>query len=387
MTVGELATLNSETRGERSDRMQRRSLLRLGAVGTGLFLVGGAARIGFARAQSPRVSIPTVDRLVLTSTIDGSYDAVLPGGRVGDITVQRTTGAQPPLVAEHGLGLYLESFVGDERRTALLDFGNTYHNLSNNYQALGIDTGAVDALILSHGHADHFGGFLSAADANPEWADRGLTLYAAPDGTRAGGAQLDETSVQARGISIAVAKDPTVIADHVLLSGQIARTTDFETVVVDGLPVSATLPVARVEVGAAGSFCGDASHFQPTVTESAEGDILPDDFQGEIATVYNVRDRGLVIVSSCGHSGIVNTIRHVQSVTGIEKVHAVVGGIHLAAAPDAVVARTADAFQQIQPDYFVPMHCTGFYPAVMIEHVMPKRVVEPSSGTHVIFGA
>ena len=58
-----------------------------------------------------------------------------------------------------------------------------------------------------------------------------------------------------------------------------------------------------------------------------------------------------------------------------------------AAAPDAIVAKTADAFQQIQPDYFVPMHCTGFYPALMIEHVLPRRVVEPSSGTHIVFGA
>ena len=114
---------------------------------------------------------------------------------------------------------------------------------------------------------------------------------------------------------------------------------------------------------------------------------MPDDFQGEIATVYNVRDRGLVIISSCGHSGIVNTVQHVQSVTGIEKVHAVVGGIHLAAAPDSIVTKTADAFQQIQPDYFVPMHCTGFYPAIMIEHVMPKPVIEASSGTHLVFGA
>jgi 7,8-dihydropterin-6-yl-methyl-4-(beta-D-ribofuranosyl)aminobenzene 5'-phosphate synthase len=379
--------------------MHRRSFLRLAAVGSGLFFVSSAGRLGFAQTQSPRVSIPTVDRLILTSTIDGSYDAVLPGGKVNNITVQRTTGTQPPLVAEHGLGFYLESFIGDNRRTALLDFGNTYQNLSNNYKALRIDTSGVDALILSHGHADHYGGFLDAADANPQWAERGLTLYAggedtfcrrwnvALDGSRSGGAQLDEISVQARGIGIELTKDPTVAADHALVSGQIARTTDFETTLVDGLPVSATLPVARIELGAARSFCGDSSHFQPTVTESAEGDILPEDFQGEIATVYNVRDRGLVIISSCGHSGIVNTIRHVQSVTGIEKVHAVVGGIHLAAAPDSVVARTADAFQQIQPDYFVPMHCTGFYPAIMIEHVMPKRVVEPSSGTHLVFGA
>jgi 7,8-dihydropterin-6-yl-methyl-4-(beta-D-ribofuranosyl)aminobenzene 5'-phosphate synthase len=114
---------------------------------------------------------------------------------------------------------------------------------------------------------------------------------------------------------------------------------------------------------------------------------VPDNFQGEIATVYNVRNRGLAIISSCGHSGIVNTIKHVQAVTSVDKVHAVVGGIHLAAARDAIVSKTADAFQQIQPDYFVPMHCTGFYPALMIEHVMPRRVVEPSSGTHIVFGA
>jgi 7,8-dihydropterin-6-yl-methyl-4-(beta-D-ribofuranosyl)aminobenzene 5'-phosphate synthase len=174
--------------------------------------------------------------------------------------------------------------------------------------------------------------------------------------------------------------------DHAFASGQIARTTDFETAYVDGLPVSATLQASRVEVGPSAYICGDVSHFQPTLTESAEGDIVPDNFQGEVATVYNVRDRGLVIISSCGHYGIINTIKHVQSVTGIDKVHAVVGGIHLAAAPEALAAETADALQQIQPDYFVPMHCTGFYPALMIERVMPRRVVEPSSGTRIVFG-
>jgi 7,8-dihydropterin-6-yl-methyl-4-(beta-D-ribofuranosyl)aminobenzene 5'-phosphate synthase len=372
--------------------------LKLAGVGTGLFFVG-ARRSVFARAQAAQITIPTVDRLVLTSTIDGSYDAVLPGGTIGTITVHRTTGTQPSLVAEHGLGYYLESFVGDDRRAILLDFGNTYENLARNYSALQVDAGGVDGLILSHGHADHFGGFLSLAAATPQWADRGLALNAggedtfcrrwnvAADGSRSGGAQLNNADVLARGVGINLAKDPTIVADHALLSGQIARTTDFETAYLDGLPVSATLQAARVEVGPTGSICGDVSHFQPTLKESAEGDIVPDNFQGEIATVYNVRDRGLVIISSCGHSGIVNTIKHVQSITGIDKVHAVVGGIHLAAAPDALVAKTADAFQQIEPDYFVPMHCTGFYPALMIEHVMPRRVVEPSSGTRIVFGA
>jgi 7,8-dihydropterin-6-yl-methyl-4-(beta-D-ribofuranosyl)aminobenzene 5'-phosphate synthase len=70
-------------------------------------------------------------------------------------------------VSEHGLGYHLESFIGDDRRAVLLDFGNTYENLARNYSALKIDAGSADGLILSHGHADHYGGFLSLAGATP----------------------------------------------------------------------------------------------------------------------------------------------------------------------------------------------------------------------------
>jgi 7,8-dihydropterin-6-yl-methyl-4-(beta-D-ribofuranosyl)aminobenzene 5'-phosphate synthase len=120
--------------------------------------------------------------------------------------------------------------------------------------------------------------------------------------------------------------------------------------------------------------------------QGAEGDVVPDQFLGEIATIYNVHDRGLVVISSCGHSGIINTVRQAQAVTGIQKVHAILGGIHLAAAPDAVVSQTVEALKEIQPDYFVPMHCTGFYPAAMVEHALPRRVVERSVGTRIVFG-
>jgi len=123
--------------------MQRRSFLRLGALAlsTGLFFVGAASRVGFARTRASQFTIPTVDRLILTSTIDGSYDAVLPSGRVGSIAVQRTTGAQPTLVAEHGLGYYLESFAGNDRRAMLLDFGNSpRHRFSSSPGALSTET-------------------------------------------------------------------------------------------------------------------------------------------------------------------------------------------------------------------------------------------------------
>ena len=139
----------------------------------------------------------------------------------------------------------------------------------------------------------------------------------------------------------------------------IARTTDFETVLIDGFPVSATLQAARVEVGPAGTSVATSRTFSRRSQNQSRATYSLTTFRARLPRSTTSGDRGLVIISSCGHSGIVNTVRHVQAVTGIDKVHAVVGGIHLAAAPDALVTKTADAFQQIQPDYFVPMHCTG----------------------------
>src|SRR5690349_14356840 len=95
--------------------MHRRSDLKLGAVATGRVFVG-AAREPFAPPQAATTAIPTVGQLVLTSTIGRSHDAVLPRGPLRGITARRTTGTQPSLVSEHGLGYYLESFVGDTRR-------------------------------------------------------------------------------------------------------------------------------------------------------------------------------------------------------------------------------------------------------------------------------
>ena len=94
-----------------------------------------------------------------------------------------------------------------------------------------------------------------------------------------------------------------------------------------------------------------------------------------------------MVISSCGHAGIINTVRHVQSVTGIEKVHAVVGGWHLAPAPDDVVAATVDALKQINPDFLLPMHCTGTNTISAIQRELPGRLVMPSTGTRVVFGA
>src|ERR671931_8727 len=114
-----------------------------------------------------------------------------------------------------------------------------------------------------------------------------------------------------------------------------------------------------------------ARHFGATKVETKPGDLVADTFKGEHATVYHVKDRGLVVITSCGHAGVINSVRQVQQATGIDKVHAIVGGFHLAPAPDEIVAKTVTAFKDINPDYIIPMHCTGLNTIIAVHRAMP----------------
>jgi 7,8-dihydropterin-6-yl-methyl-4-(beta-D-ribofuranosyl)aminobenzene 5'-phosphate synthase len=370
--------------------MERRRVLKLGAVASGVFALGGMRRLSAGVAAAQMVSVPTVDRLIMTNVVDNIYDIFTKGGKLDTITVQRAPyqGRVNALLSEHGLAYHLESLRGGERREILLDFSLTDLALFNNYRALGVEPTRADALVISHGHRDHYGALTELASAWQGKLKPGLALYAggedtfchrvsvAPTGATTDQGQLDRGALEGRGINVVLAKQPTVIAGQVFTSGQIQRTIDFEK----------PLAAARLMAGPMDSMCSPA-HFAATKVETKPGELVADMFWGEHATAYNVKDRGLVVITSCGHAGVINSVRHVQKVTGIDKVHAIVGGFHLSPAPDEIVAKTVEAFKEINPDYIIPMHCTGMNTIIAVHMVIPHKLVMPATGTRVIFGA
>ena len=171
-------------------------------------------------------------------------------------------------------------------------------------------------------------------------------------------------------------KQPTVVAGHAFTTGQIPRLTDFEK------PPAA----AQLVAGPMDSVCSP-THFGVSQVAVNPGELVPDNFQGEHATCYHVKDRGLVVITSCGHAGVINSVRQAQQASGVTKVHAIVGGFHLAPAPDEVVDKTMQAFKAIDADWIIPSHCTGLNTIIAVHREMPKKLVMPSTGTRVIFGA
>jgi 7,8-dihydropterin-6-yl-methyl-4-(beta-D-ribofuranosyl)aminobenzene 5'-phosphate synthase len=118
------------------------------------------------------------------------------------------------------------------------------------------------------------------------------------------------------------------------------------------------------------------------------GAFILDDFQHEIATSYLVKDKGLVVLVSCAHRGVLNSIKQAQASSGTDKLHAVIGGFHLTPPlSDEYVRQTVAGLKAMNPDYVMPAHCAGerFYDVARAE--IPDRVVRSTVGTRFTFGA
>ncbi len=221
------------------------------------------------------------------------------------------TGFKP----EVGFSLYIES-----DKKVLLDVGlGTFHE---NAKHAEINLAELDAIVLSHGHADH---------TNALSLIRGAKLYMHPecfvpsfpkegDGLMKPDYQMDWL---ASNYELHASKGPVKISDNIYFLGEIPRVNDFES--------------------------------KKTPLKKADG---TDDFVMDDTGLAVKTPRGLVVVTGCCHSGICNTVKHAVDVTGEEKVHSVVGGFHLFH-DNQLVDKTIAGLKALKVDSVYPGHCVG----------------------------
>jgi 7,8-dihydropterin-6-yl-methyl-4-(beta-D-ribofuranosyl)aminobenzene 5'-phosphate synthase len=301
----------------------------------------------------------------VTTVVDNSVDVLRPDEKVARRWSVPRARKIADLRAEHGLAHHVEIARGRETARIAFDFGLTAASMTHNFQELGLDAGAIDALALSHGHADHFGGLLGFLSAHRRRMRPELRFYGHPnhyvgrwmerEGDRVSLGRLDRGDVARWDVDVVDVPEPVVLAEGVLLSGEMHATEPYEAIP----------PAMRME---------------------QDGALVQDTFIGEQTLVAHVRDRGLVVVTSCSHRGIVGICRNAMRVSGVPKIHAVIGGFHLSGLDAERIDRVVETLRGFEVDYLVPQHCTGFEAFVRLAGRMGQELVVSSTGSTFTFG-
>jgi 7,8-dihydropterin-6-yl-methyl-4-(beta-D-ribofuranosyl)aminobenzene 5'-phosphate synthase len=343
--------------------MDRRDFLKA-SMAAGFLLVAGEGTKAGVMAQGTAKAIE-VDKVTLWVLTDNYYDALRPDAK---ITKRYRVVPGKSIHAEHGLAYYVETVVQGKTSSCMFDYGLDSVGVMNNIALLGLDLGKANAFSLSHGHFDHFMGALSILKQNQSRIAAGTPFYVGeeafarryslrPGTTEAMDlGQLSKGDIEALGLKVVEVKNPVQMIPGAYISGNIERVTTYEK-------VPPTLLIKRGE--------------KPE----------PDDFRGEQAVIFNVKGKGLVVLSGCAHAGIVNTVKHAQKITGIDKIHAVMGGFHLINAKPEIIQNTVADIKAMKPNYIVPTHCTGFEAIVAFGKEMPSEFIVNTAGTQYTFAA
>jgi 7,8-dihydropterin-6-yl-methyl-4-(beta-D-ribofuranosyl)aminobenzene 5'-phosphate synthase len=375
--------------------LDRRCFLQRSALLGSSLLTGSTLIDGVAHATSERIDAPTIDELTVREVTDNAHDIFLKGSQVPGLTVQRTGTPEAAkgktLESEWGLALHIESRKGSETRRYLLDFGFTPDVYANNLEILKIDVGQVDALIISHGHFDHTGGLMGFLESSRARMRKELRLYTGGEDdfcrrfsrTAEGdftdfGTPLDRRRLKTLGIEPVLSEVPIIMEGHAFTTGVIPRSS-----------VEHVLPNTWVEYGVRdGQGCDANAYMNHHFTaEELAGKPVPDQHWHEHATCFRLGDRGLVVISSCGHAGIINTLRRAQEVSGIDKIYALVGGFHLAPAPDEYLRLVMAELKKFDIEHVMPMHCSGQNFIDLAKQEMPKKLVLCGTGSSFTFTA
>jgi 7,8-dihydropterin-6-yl-methyl-4-(beta-D-ribofuranosyl)aminobenzene 5'-phosphate synthase len=317
--------------------------------------------------MSASVTLLPVDSADVTILDDNYFDLLLASSEIAQRPpVRWDSFTSESLRAEHGYALLLTVRRDAQSASILYDAGLGRDTVQYNMDVLGLSAGDLRAVALSHGHADHHGGLegifrrVGRRDMplllHPDvWRERkivfptGVELYLPPP---------SHNDLEREGVEIIEERGPSLVLDGtVLITGQVERVTDFE----QGFPIQQA--------------------------RTAEGTWEPDIWVwDDQAVVCHVKGKGLVVLTSCSHAGVINVLLHARRITGVEEVYGLVGGMHLTGGlMEPLIPRTLAELAAIAPSVVVPGHCTGWKATHELARQLPSAYIQSSVGTRLHF--
>lgn len=248
--------------------------------------------------------------------------------------------------AAHGLSCLLTLRRGDEVHTVLFDTGPEDRTFEQNVSRLGVDLGPVEAMVLSHGHWDHAGAMLRALQlVRDRNGGREVPCYMHPDMFRSRAAKMPDGSMR-------LMEDVPSEAALTAQGGRVISTRDAQAIAGDTVYVSGEIPRrSGFEVGLPG---------QHRRTLDGKGWELDELLVDERFIAFNVKGKGLVVLTACSHAGVVNVLTHARECFPDVRMHAVLGGLHLSGTNERIIPQTVAALDGFGLDVIAAGHCTGW---------------------------
>ncbi|MGI0028776.1 MAG: MBL fold metallo-hydrolase [Nitrososphaera sp.] len=308
-----------------------------------------------------------VEKVEITCLVDNNVDVLLPNTDVARRPVLAKNWYEQPLIAEHGFCAALTIHIDGVKHRLVLDSGLDPLAASHNTNVLDFDLSRCELLISSHGHVDHAGGLLSLRNKMNQKQNIPLVLHEDAfrnrlvkfqDGRTINLPAPNKSFLTEAGYEIVEKNSDSLwINDRVLVTGEIPRANSFEK----GFP----------------------NHYSEVDDGKIEADPLINDDQ---AIILSVKDKGLVIITGCGHAGIINTLNYAKDLTGEDRIYAVLGGMHLSGGLfEPIIPRTIEELERLKPKFVVPCHCSGLKAVSEIARKMPDAFIQNSVGTNYIF--
>jgi 7,8-dihydropterin-6-yl-methyl-4-(beta-D-ribofuranosyl)aminobenzene 5'-phosphate synthase len=265
------------------------------------------------------------------------------------------------LFAEHGLAVLIDGKTSSEGDFSILfDTGQSGDALLHNMKEMELSWNNIDTIILSHGHYDHTGGLEKLLEKRKDPID----IICHPNAMekkfsvnnkkkRDIGIPFEQSSLEKLGANFIFSKKPTKLKDSMIITGEIERTNDFEKV---------------------------PARFQKLEGEKMVHDYIIDDQ----SLIINTKD-GIIIITGCSHSGIVNIVDYATKVSKSKEIMGVFGGFHLISADYNKINKTIEGLKPFNIEYVGPCHCTGLFAirSFINEYLMQFR--ECSTGNEIFF--
>lgn len=310
------------------------------------------------------MKLKEINNVEITCLIDDYVNLLLPNTLVAHRPSLRESWYEKPPIGVHGFSVVLTFEISNTKHQVLFDTGLSPWAVTYNVDAIDFDLSCCEMIILSHGHIDHAGGLLGI---RKKMNSLNIPLIVHSDAFKNRVFKFQQSTINLpppnrsllvqAGYNIIEKSSPSMlINDTVLVTGEIPRTNDFEK----GLP----------------------NHYSDTDGKIESDPSINDDQ----AIILNLKDKGLVIVTGCAHSGIINTINYAKKLTGEDKIYAILGGMHLEGKTfETAISRTVDELTKHNPKFIIPCHCTGFNATHEIAKRIPDAIIPNSVGTTYVF--